>query len=247
MHLCGLLFSPLRSRSLLRCGQPRGQKRKPSFSSHRNTGTPPDPIEYPRLWFEHSSLHTVKLSSIDGRGWWRAMSGRLSGCGIVHVPQSVHEAKAESRMFSAAHLGITRRGPLPSERLVGAMSSRLHTRLGVGMLVVVGLLVALLTGTGEAQSPSWVLGVGQLEHQCSLVAVRPTLVVTASHCVGVVGATYSGSFIRGVGREHRRAVLVWDGADIEAKRREGLVGAGYSTVAESSSPLRTRPCASSPR
>ncbi|MGH2404990.1 MAG: trypsin-like serine peptidase [bacterium] len=91
------------------------------------------------------------------------------------------------------------------------MSGDVNARLG-GTLAMVGLLVALLTGQVQAQSPSWVLGVGQLEQRCSLVAVRSTLVVTASHCVGTVGETYSVSFVRGVGREHRQATLVWDGA-----------------------------------
>ncbi len=79
------------------------------------------------------------------------------------------------------------------------------------MLAVLGLLLGVFIGTVEAQSPSWVLAVGQLEHQCSLVAVRPRLVVTASHCVGDVGDAYRASFVRGVGREYRRATLVWDG------------------------------------
>jgi len=83
--------------------------------------------------------------------------------------------------------------------------------LAAGLLTVVGLLASILVGTGEAQSPSWVLGVGQLEHRCSLVAVRPTVVVTAFHCVGSLGATYRVSFVRGVGRDYRSATVVWDG------------------------------------
>lgn len=94
-----------------------------------------------------------------------------------------------------------------------AMSGGVNARLATGALVIVGLLIALLVGKVEAQSPTWVLGVGQLEQLCSLVAVRPTLVVTASHCVGAVGETYRVSFVRGVGREHRQATLVWDGAE----------------------------------
>lgn len=93
------------------------------------------------------------------------------------------------------------------------MSGDVNARVGAGALVMIGFLVALLTGPVKAQSPSWVLGVGQLEQRCSLVAVRPTLVVTASHCVGAVGTTYRVSFVRGVGREHRQATSVWDGAE----------------------------------
>ncbi len=92
------------------------------------------------------------------------------------------------------------------------MATKRKAGLGAAVLAGLWLLLSLFVGTGEAQSPMWVLGVGQLEHRCSLVAVRPTLVVTASHCVGDVGDTYLVSFIRGVGRAQRQGTVVWDGA-----------------------------------
>ncbi len=86
-------------------------------------------------------------------------------------------------------------------------------RWEVAILVGAGLLVGLLGGGGEAQAPAWVRAVGQLEQSCSLVAVQPTVGVTASHCVRTVGTTYRVSFVRGIGREYRDATVVWDGAE----------------------------------
>jgi hypothetical protein len=73
------------------------------------------------------------------------------------------------------------------------------------MLMALMVLPALAT-------PPWLSAVGEIEDRCTVWALRPSLLVTASHCVGVPGSTYDAFYYRGVGKVKTPALLVWDGA-----------------------------------
>jgi hypothetical protein len=79
---------------------------------------------------------------------------------------------------------------------------------------VVLILALCIVAAGAHQAAAalpWTMAVGQLEDVCTVWAVRPTLLVTASHCVGFLGSRYAVAYYRGVGVVATTATLVWDG------------------------------------
>lgn len=67
-----------------------------------------------------------------------------------------------------------------------------------------------------AAAEAWPAGVGSLEdNRCTVFAVRPLLLVTASHCVYRPGATNEVAFWRGILRVPHEAVVVWDGGFVD--------------------------------
>ena len=77
--------------------------------------------------------------------------------------------------------------------------------LACGTLLLAMVLPALAP-------PPWLSAVGELEDRCTVWALRPVLLVTASHCVGVPGSTYDAFYYRGINKVKTPALLVWDGA-----------------------------------
>jgi len=72
--------------------------------------------------------------------------------------------------------------------------------------------VFVLLAAPVTAAPSWIRAVGYIDGQCTVWAVRPFLLVTASHCVYRPGDTHDTYYIRGVQEVKVPAMVVWDGA-----------------------------------
>jgi hypothetical protein len=79
-------------------------------------------------------------------------------------------------------------------------------------LLPVCLLVGVVGAApgSTAPVPEWWQAVGRSD-TCTVWAVRPRLVATASHCVPAPGAVMEIAFRAGVGTRSQLATVVWDG------------------------------------
>lgn len=78
-------------------------------------------------------------------------------------------------------------------------------------LLAWGLLAALLLPIPASASP-WPRAVGHSDEGCTVVAVRPKLLITASHCVSRPGWEQTAYYYRGARSVPVTALVVWDGA-----------------------------------
>lgn len=76
--------------------------------------------------------------------------------------------------------------------------------------VLCGLLAVLVLSIPVSAAP-WPRAVGHLDRGCTVVAVRATLLVTASHCVGRPGFEHTAYYYRGVQSVPVPVTVVWDG------------------------------------
>lgn len=77
-------------------------------------------------------------------------------------------------------------------------------------LLAVGLLAILVLPIPASAGP-WPRAVGHMDQGCTVVAVRPKLLVTASHCVGRPGWEHTTFYYQGVRNVPVTALVVWDG------------------------------------
>lgn len=80
------------------------------------------------------------------------------------------------------------------------------------MRPIVGFLLAIvLLFVAPANAAVWSRAVGHLDDKCTVVAIRPNLLVTASHCVIRPGWEHKAYYYRGIQNVPVTALAVWDG------------------------------------
>jgi hypothetical protein len=87
-------------------------------------------------------------------------------------------------------------------------------RWGSVVVVVLAVLAVLVPWRVAAGAFSW-QGIGDIDDKCTVWAVRPRLLVTASHCVHYPTTRHTVTYYRGVTGVSMEATVVWDGAYIE--------------------------------